>query len=524
MPPSGRGWSLAPALAGALAFGACAIAMCAVATCATAAPVAAQDPAQPASPYVALDDPRLPLLEYLIARGDIADPSPMVRPFRRADAVRALDSATAAGDPAVVASLRASFADPAGTNAWRVAARGGAQGYSHARRDVLHPRGAARVRPYADVAGELIAGNVVLVSRLAQEPRVVDDPEWPGRRDLTLAWRMIEAYGSAQFRYGSLYYGLMDRNWGPVGLPGIGLSDYGYPRTELGVEVGAGGIRVAALASSLRDQRDSLGQVVHRYFFAHRLGVRVTDRLHVALWETTVLSGVDRDFDGRYRNPLSLLLLTNQYGLGADGNVMIGLDARWRVARHATLEAQIALDDLTYENTTGATRYPSRYALTVTGSGALGARLSWRAFYTRATSLAFRTLDPFENFTDAGVGLGRNFDDQDQLTLRVSRPLGVRWLFTPELTLLRQGEGRLDLPFPATDLDAGRTPEIFIGTVERTWRAGLNVSGREGPLDLRADLGLHHVTNAGNEPGRTMNRFEGRFQATLGIAKRGVLP
>src|SRR5262245_29322894 len=43
-----------------------------------------------ASPYLTLDDPRLPLLEHLIARGDIPDPSPMMRPFRRLDAVRAL--------------------------------------------------------------------------------------------------------------------------------------------------------------------------------------------------------------------------------------------------------------------------------------------------------------------------------------------------------------------------------------------------------------------------------------------------
>jgi hypothetical protein len=45
------------------------------------------------SPYLPLDDPRLPLLEHLIARGDIADPSPMVRPFRRADALRVLAGA-----------------------------------------------------------------------------------------------------------------------------------------------------------------------------------------------------------------------------------------------------------------------------------------------------------------------------------------------------------------------------------------------------------------------------------------------
>src|SRR5918912_69434 len=48
---------------------------------------------QTASPYITLDDPRLPLLEHLIARGDVEDPSPMVRPFRRADAVRVLAAA-----------------------------------------------------------------------------------------------------------------------------------------------------------------------------------------------------------------------------------------------------------------------------------------------------------------------------------------------------------------------------------------------------------------------------------------------
>ena len=51
-----------------------------------------------ASPYIPLDDPRLPLLEHLIARGDIDDPSPMVRPFRRSDAVRVLAAADSGGD------------------------------------------------------------------------------------------------------------------------------------------------------------------------------------------------------------------------------------------------------------------------------------------------------------------------------------------------------------------------------------------------------------------------------------------
>jgi hypothetical protein len=315
----------------------------------------------------------------------------------------------------------------------------------------------------------------------------------------------------------------MDRNWGPAGITGIPVSDYGYNTVEAGFEVGVKAVRLLALARTLDDARDSVGQRVHRYFFAHRLTITPSERLSLALWETTVLAGEDRDFDARYRNPLALLLLANQYGLGADGNIMFGLDSRWRAARALTLEAQLAIDDLQYENTGGANRYPSRWAFTVAASGPLGRRLGWRSFYTQASSLAFRTLSPFESFTDAGVGLGRNFDDMDQTTVTATMPVGTRWLLTPELTLLRQGEGRITDPFPSSAGAAGDIPQLFIGVVERTWRAAVGVSGRQGPLDLRASAGLHHVVNADHQEGRTVNRFEGRLQATLGLSRGGTL-
>ena len=86
MPPSLRAFAAAAVLAGALA----------------PPSVRAQ-----ASPYLPLDDPRLPLLEHLIARGDIEDPSPMVRPFRRADALRVLTAADTTQP--LVRALRASL-------------------------------------------------------------------------------------------------------------------------------------------------------------------------------------------------------------------------------------------------------------------------------------------------------------------------------------------------------------------------------------------------------------------------------
>ncbi|MBA3892772.1 MAG: hypothetical protein H0X69_03615, partial [Gemmatimonadales bacterium] len=419
--------------------------------------------------------------------------------------------------------LGTTLREPGDSNRWRAGLRVGVQAYSHIRRDLLHPRGPDGARPYGELAGEAVLGPFALVSRPAAEPRITDDPEWPGRRDLDLAWRMAEAYLSAQFRYGSVFYGQMDRNWGPVGIEGIGLSDYGYNDPELGFEVGVDAVRLTGLARTLEDARDDNGARIHRYFFAHRLGVRVTDRLRLGLWETTVLAGADREFDGRYRNPLSLLLLANQYGLGADGNVLFGLDAHYRVGKGTTLEAQLGIDDLQYENPAGEDRYPNRWAFTLAAHGPLGSRLAWRSLYTQASSLAFRTLDPFENLTDGGVGLGRNFADMDRLTVTVSLPAGTRWLVTPEITLQRQGEGDINDPFPASPAEAGSIPQLFIGTVERTWRAAVAVSGRQGPLDLRATAGVHHVVNAGHLEGNTDNRFVGRLQATLGLSRGGVI-
>ncbi len=93
------------------------------------------------------------------------------------------------------------------------------------------------------------------------------------------------------------------------------------------------------------------GDVIRRYFFAHRLDAKLSHRLRLAIWETGVVAGVDRDFDGRFRNPVSLLLLANQYGLGDnENNLMLGIDAYWRIGRRVQLAAQLAIDDLQYQN------------------------------------------------------------------------------------------------------------------------------------------------------------------------------
>jgi hypothetical protein len=479
------------------------------------------------SPYVSLDDPQLPLLEHLIARGDVADPSPFIRPFRRSDALRVLataDSAHAGGT--AVPALIAYFSDPEDRQWWRADGQIGGEGYTHARRDPLHPAGDGNVSAYAELRLEAAVGPIQLVSRLVDQPRIQRDPDWTGVQHgvpsvLCCGWRYPDAYASAQFGWGTLFYGQMARNWGPTGVAGIGVSNVGYERPDVAFEVHTGDFRLLSVASQLEDQQDSTGSLVHRYFFAHRLGLQLGKRLHVAGWETTVIAGHERDFDARYRNPLTLGVLANLYSFGDRGNILVGMEARWQATDAFALETQIALDDLA--NRSSAEGHPSRYAFTIGGHGRLARSAAWRAFYTQASSLAFRTFNPQENFTDAGVGLGRNFDDNDQTTVLVTIPFRNRWLLSPELTLLRQGEGRINDPYPGTRAERLATPALFIGTVERVWRAALSVSGTQGPFRVTASGGMNHMVNADNVPGTTSDRFEGQVLITIGATRSGSL-
>ncbi len=476
-----------------------------------------------ASPYISLDDPRLPLLEHLISRGEIEDPSPMVRPFRRADAVRVLSEAdTADGSPGtpLVRRLRQELEEAPG-NSWSLEGRAGAQAYSHARRDLLHSAGPSGARPYVELRGAATFGNVVVVTRPVIEPRVTVDPDWPGRRDVDVAGRMVDAYLGAQFKYASLFYGQMDRNWGPVGLPGLPLSNYAYDRQGLALEIGTSTLKLSALATDLQDEVDSLGQTIHRYYFVHRLQARLSRRLSLALWEGVLLAGADRNFETRYRNPLALNYLASTIGLGDRGNVLLGADVRWRAFGRTTFNVQLALDDFWYRN---RQRNRDRWAFTLAAEGPLGKPAAWHAIYTQVSSLALRAFNPHENFTDAGVGIGRNFSDYDQLSLRVTLPVRDRWLVTPELTGLRQGEGRINDPYPVPDANGVlATPSLFIGVVERTYRGAVGLSGSTGPLEITGSAGFHHVVNSGHQEGRTSNRFVGTIQATLGFSRRGVL-
>src|SRR5206468_3241588 len=122
-----------------------------------------------------------------------------------------------------------------------------------------------------------------------------------------------------------------------------------------------------------------------------------------------------------------------------------------------------------------------------------------------------------------GLGTGRNFSDYDQLTLRASLLTTPYALLTPEITLLRQGEGDLHLAHPPVAA-YDSTPAFLAGMVERTLRLAVSGQVSAGAWSLSGEGGVHLVHNAGHVIGAQETRWVGRLGLTYRYRKESLLP
>lgn len=498
-----------------------------------------------ASLYVPTDDPKLPLLENLIRRGDIVDPTPMVRPFRRSEvlaALRAADTLDLDGPYAwqqpvstgeaktarLIKTLIAYWEEPSLTDSlagWSVHLKAGGQAYTTPRRDLLHPVDDEDVEPFFEGGASFVHGPIAVASRVVGDRRLFADPDFTGRKttqDGYLVYQFPEAYVSLQTRFGEILFGVLTRNWGPVGDPGFSIGDIRYPQGELGIRIGSGRFRLLASAQPLTEETNADGMRIERGFFAHRLSLQVSPSLNLAVWETAVVGREERGFDLRFANIAAPLILLRTFGFGDDLNTMTGVDVHWRASRRLLVETQLAFDEPPPPIGRRSGR-PPRWGGTFALSGALGSALGWRIGSTWATSIALRTGSATENFIDDGVGVGRNFSDNIGLSGSVSIPVGTGWLVSPEVNYFLQGEGNIQDPIPSREeLLPGNLPIFLSGLESRTFRLGASVTGKSGHFELQGSGGWNRVQNAGHQPGRTTNRFEGRVRMTLGFRLGGV--
>jgi hypothetical protein len=492
--------------------------------------------AQEASPYVPLADWTMPYVEHLIATGVMTDPTPLSRPLKRGDLVRALREVDTLTVPAaaavVVRRLLAAYTSARGGPRYRLAGDVGASAATYARRDPLAaidstgPRqaGPGHGTVNAGLDLELLFGRIVAVTHPYFDTRLKFDPDWYGYKQRAIAGRTAEAYLSAQWPLGELFFGRLDRNWGPSGVQGLLLSDDPYGLDHLALAIGTPRVQLQAIVTQLDDQVDSAGVSEHRYMAQHRLWARPGKRWTFALWEGEVLSGSGRVFEPWYLNMLNLHLLeeiNNRPSKSPKINDFVGLDFERRGV--LTVFGQFMLDDIAVDRTQPIK--PASYGLTVGAKGSLGSEaLGWMLFYTQVANLTYRNEDNVEIPLFQSLGTGRNFADYDQATLKINVLKSSGLLLGPELTFLRQGQGDPRLPHPLVSAYA-TTPTILQGVVERTLR--LAVSGSYSPIDqvgFTFDAGVHHITNFQHVIGDARTQFIGSVGVRYRFAMAGALP
>jgi hypothetical protein len=463
-----------------------------------------------ASPYLPLNHWGMPYVEHLIARGRLTDPTPLTRPFREADLLRALEAADSArlsaAEWGVVQKLKGELTRRERGPTARLDLHAGIAASSHARRDALREAGPGHGTVSGGAGLTLYFGPAVAVTHPYIDTRLKWDPDYFGKKDRVIAGRNAEAYVSAQWRYGEVFFGALDRNWGPPALEGLLLSPSPYSYDHFGVAVGTTGVRFEGVLTQLDDLPDSSGALAHRYWVAHRLVLRPPGKTTIALWEGSLLAGPGRQLEPWFANILTLGVLA-QYDQQAQVNSLIGFDITSRI-KQTRVFGSLLIDDIQLDKSTATDQEPPQYGFTLGAQGGLGA-FAWTAFYTRIANLTYRTNNPADAVMRRGVGLARNFSDYDQLTLRTSLLAAHNALLTPEVTLLRQGEGDFRLPYPPVSA-YDSTPAFLSGVVERTVRLAVGLQMSAGTWSLAGDGGVHVVHNAGHVNGANDTRWVGR--------------
>lgn len=488
------------------------------------APVSAQE----ASPYVPLQHWAMPYVEHLISMGVLVDPTPLTRPLKQADLVRALAAVdTLQVNDATYATIRrllAEFRREVHGPRYRVDADAGIAGATYVVRDPLElgrgvparPYGPSRMLGSAGAVLQIQFGPGIAVTHPYEDTRLRYDPDWFDTRKNGL--RAAEAYLSGQWRYADVFFGILDQNWGPSGVQGLLLSDNPYDFDHLAISVGPQSVKLQAIVGQLDTRTDSTGASVNRFMLQHRLYVHPRGRWTVAVWEGSVWSGVGRQAEPWYLNIMNLGL--HVAGYNADVKSFEGLDIERRGA--VTVFGQVMAGDIHINRGSPAELKPASYGLTAGAKGGFRGT-GWTLFYTQVANITYRDEDPLTVPLYHFLGTGRNFADYDQATAKLGILTGPGVLLEPEVTVLRQGEGdpRLALP-PVSAYPI--TPVVFQGVVERTIRLALGGSFERRGWGVVANGGVHLVHNAGHVTGTTATHFVGSLGLTVRLHTEGALP
>lgn len=465
-------------------------------------------------------------IALLRARGLLDNLNPLVRPYTRvsvAEGLASLDPDTL-GQPVAewVRLLEDEFRPELdrlaerSAPAWGATVSAGGRASTSRRLDPLRPLGDEGAWPWYRLGAWGEAGPFVAEARLLGDNYLADAPDGSGDPDgldpgQRRGGRTDHAYVTLEASGLSLLLGRLKRSWSLPGSGGLMVSDAPTPYPQLSLKLSLGSASITALTGELDTV---LGQ--KRYLAAHRIDF-ASRRFVLSLGESVVYASPTGGLQFRYLNPVEVIFFDAD-NEPADLTVNVMLDAQvWSRVGEWVLAGEALLDDIDLDPK-GQDRAPTRYAIALLAQWAPRASpLGVSLVYQQVSSFAYRTSRGVDRYTFLERSLGDNYADYDRLTLAAEWHGSIRGLtLRPTVHFQRQGEGGVRTPFPPVYDDFRRSPSLFLGVTETTYRLGLR--GRYQPnrfFWVAWDAGQNFVTNARHSPGNDISEFQA-------VAKVGV--
>jgi hypothetical protein len=403
----------------------------------------------------------MPYVEHLIRAGVIADPDPLTRPLRRADVVAALRAADTTG---VSASVRATVRGllehfiPHGTLApYRVDMYLKEAVGTQERRDPLHPVGDEWTAWTAGLRLSAAIGPVALSSHANLDKYLEIDPDYTGNKSKKPAGRLTDAYMSLQGKYGEVFFGALNRNWGPTGIDGFLTSPYAYSYDHLMIRAGTHAVRAELLTTQLDNMTDTAGVPIHRYWSSVRFVFRPWKWVVASVDQGALWYGPTRTWEPRFLNPMKLAFVTaNDDNLQDSQNTLVAGSLRLALPHGIVLQGSLLLDALSGGlNGHAPDPMPTRGAIDGLADIPVGHGMALRIWSAAVSAYAYQAPGgPPNAVMLRGVGLGQNFADFWQTGVSVSF---VPWslIVLRPVVFLKQGR-RLPEPHTAPAGDGTR--------------------------------------------------------------------
>jgi hypothetical protein len=370
----------------------------------------------------------------------------------------------------------------------------------------LHLRGALGFDRWV-LQSHWLIGQVDSASRFG-------DPIVTGEDYIATVEQALIAYSSQGDRWAARF-GRGRWHWGPGNEASLLLSKTSAPLTALEVRGSLAGGRLQLTAMSATLQGSAGEQLA-----AHRIEWLAGDALRLGVAEAAVYSSSG----WRPLYMVGLLPYTVAQRLESQdepgaallrNNVMVSLDAAWRIAPGTRVYGEFLVDDLH----TRSNDNPDKLGFQLGWDGlgtALGSRLRWNGEYTRITPYVYTS---FFGREAAAQGRPLGFPtgpDARRLRLWVACDPSADFELSATAARTEKGENDLGEPFLPGSVRA-RSIWTPLGVVERA--SAIEAQLRwwpAGGLDIALSAGYEWLENAGHSSGRNRDRGRVALEARIG--------